>query len=423
MSTHAPHYSAHRATGVMALLTVFGGLLAGLVGMAMTVFIHALEAVAITDNMSLLRTIAAPAIGGAVAGIGWWMLRTTGEVRTVKSTLKSSDSLPINRTLTDAFLQLIVVGSGMSLGRENAPRQTSAAMTDRMGTFTRLEPTDRAILLASAAGAGLGAVYNVPVAGALFSLEVLGLARRKRSIVVAVVMSCIATATAWPIIGWRAVYDFPEVLPNTAVLFWASLWVIFIVPCAWLVGESFFRAAQHASAHQPRRYWLLPLSIAAVGAIVGAIAYFLPEITGNGFKILELGFAESGTWQVFLVLMLIKPLATVLCLRSGAVGGTLTPALATGASLGGCVALLLHEAGVLGLQDGVSLATFVLIGASAVLAVTQRAPFFAALITWELTKPELWTLPFLLLAAIGARYFALWVPAVFSWARTKLSSR
>lgn len=407
-----------RHTMLVALLAVLGGVFAGLVGMAMTVFVHAIESVAQVDGMSWARTIAAPALGGSVAGLGWWALRATGEVRTVNKSLARQESLPINRTLVDAFLQLTVVGSGASLGRENAPRQTAAALTDRMGTFTPLGPDDRAILLASAAGAGLGAVYNVPLAGALFSLEVLGLSRSLRSIIVAVTMSLVATATTWPVIGWRAVYDFPEALPSLRFIAWALAWVIVIAPLAWAVGESFRRAADHAVQHQPRRYWLLPLTVGAAAALVGALSITQPEITGNGFKILELGFSESGTWQVFLILLLLKPAATVLCLRAGAVGGTLTPALATGASLGGCVALLLNKAGWLSPDYGITLAVFVLIGASAVLAVVQRAPFFAAFITWELTTPEVWTLPFLLAAALLARYWAIMIPRVYRWART-----
>ena len=73
----------------------------------------------------------------------------------------------------DAGLQVLLVGSGASLGREGAPRQFAAALGDLGTSRWALTPRDREILLACAAGAGLGAVYSVPVGGALFAARIL----------------------------------------------------------------------------------------------------------------------------------------------------------------------------------------------------------------------------------------------------------
>ncbi|WIM72687.1 chloride channel protein [Corynebacterium suedekumii] len=97
-----------------------------------------------------------------------------------------------------------------------------------------------------------------------------------------------------------------------------------------------------------------------------------------------------------------KPLLTAFSLGSGAVGGTLTPALAVGAALGGLVGVLV------GVDPGL-VAVFALIGAAGVLAVMQRAPLFAAVIAWELTWAPWWTLPLLVAVAVAAYGTDRWV--------------
>ncbi len=104
-------------------------------------------------------------------------------------------------------------------------------------------------------------------------------------------------------------------------------------------------------------------------------------------------------------ILLLKPLLTALFLRAGAVGGLITPALATGAAAGSLVALALNQLAGTDLQvSAVSLTC-----AAGVLAITQRAPLFAALFVWELARPPFWL--FLVFAvgvfaAHGLRYSA-----------------
>jgi H+/Cl- antiporter ClcA len=98
------------------------------------------------------------------------------------------------------------------------------------------------------------------------------------------------------------------------------------------------------------------------------------------------------------VIVLLKPLLTALFLRAGAVGGMLTPALATGAAAGSVAALVLnHLAGTELHVSAVSLTC-----AAGVLAITQRAPAFAALFVWELAHPPWWLLVVFAIAAYAA---------------------
>jgi H+/Cl- antiporter ClcA len=98
------------------------------------------------------------------------------------------------------------------------------------------------------------------------------------------------------------------------------------------------------------------------------------------------------------IILVLKPVVTALFLRTGAVGGMITPALATGAAAGSVAALALNHLAGTDLQvSAVSLTCAV-----GVLAITQRAPTFAALFVWELARPPYWLLIVFLVAAFTA---------------------
>jgi len=98
------------------------------------------------------------------------------------------------------------------------------------------------------------------------------------------------------------------------------------------------------------------------------------------------------------VILLLKPIVTAVFLRAGAVGGLLTPALATGAATGSVVALALNQfAGT-----HIEVSALALTSAAGVLAITQRSPLFAALFVWELAHPPFWLLIVFAIAAFAA---------------------
>nr|WP_304503602.1 chloride channel protein [Corynebacterium lemuris] len=353
-------------------------------------FIRGIQVLA--AGAGVLHPVPAAGIGGVLAGLGWWWLRRAGPVRSIEESVRSRAPLPLGRTFADSLLQLLAVGSGISLGREQAPRQAAAAVLDRFSRVGRLGEEQRRIVVAAAAGAGLAAVYNVPVAGVLFTLEAMPVRRDRRALLIATAMSVTATVTAWPMVGRRPVYDFPAVGFHAAMLYLFPLILLVAVG----VGRLFLALMRSTARwRRPDPRWL-PLSVGAATAGVVAVSQLVPGVTGNGEQILHTVLSPASPLLLLMVLAVAKPVLTSASLASGAVGGTLTPALAVGAASGAATALL---AG-LG-PDTVAVAS--LLGAAMVLAVMQRAPLFAAVIAWELTWAPWWVLP-LLLAGAGAAH-------------------
>ena len=116
------------------------GLLAGLAGAATTLLLNLVEHLtyhysfgSLLDGVSAsspVRRALGPMIGGALAGLGWWLLRRQRTVPTVSEAITRPAPLPRRDMAADAALQVVLVGSGASLGRENAPRQLSVAFGD-----------------------------------------------------------------------------------------------------------------------------------------------------------------------------------------------------------------------------------------------------------------------------------------------------
>jgi H+/Cl- antiporter ClcA len=370
------------------------GLLAGVAGAATTLLLHAVEHLTYhytfgtllsgVGESSQFRRAVGPMVGGALAGCGWWILRRRTEVPGLMKTIKSHRAIPRVPLSIDAALQVLLVGSGASLGREGAPRQLAAALGDFGTTRLALTARDREILLACAAGAGLGAVYSVPLGGALFAARILLGTWHPRAVGAALITSSLAVAVASPVTHLEHALTWPDA--RLSYLF--GLLALAIAPLAAAVGLAFNRVMAAARPKVQFKSWVLIPTVAAAGLLTGICSIWWPELPGNGRSILTVSVNSGLTLGAAAVILLLKPLLTALFLRAGAVGGLLTPALATGAAAGSLVTLALNQFG--GADIHVSAVS--LTCAAGVLAVTQRAPAFAALFVWELARPPYWLL-------------------------------
>jgi H+/Cl- antiporter ClcA len=393
-----------RRTVEFGCAIVIIGLLAGVAGAATTLLLHAIEHLTYhysfgtlltgVGGSSPVRRAVGPMIGGALAGFGWWMLRRRTEVPPLAETIASHRPIPRLPMSIDAGLQVLIVGSGASLGREGAPRQLAAALGDFGTTRLSLTARDREILLACAAGAGLGAVYSVPLGGALFAARILLGTWHPRALGTALITSSLAVAVAAPVTHLEHALTWPDA--DLSYLF--ALLAVAIAPVAAAVGLAFNRVMAVARSKVQLRSWVLIPAIAAAGLLTGICSIWWPELPGNGRSILTVSVNSGLTLGAAAIILLLKPLLTALFLRAGAVGGLLTPALATGAAAGSAVTLALNQLA----GTDIHVPAISLTCAAGVLAITQRAPLFAALFVWELARPPYWLLVVFAVAAYSA---------------------
>jgi H+/Cl- antiporter ClcA len=381
------------------------GLLAGVAGLATTLLLRSVEHLTyhyafgtllagVTGSSSIRRAVG-PLIGGALAGLCWWVLRRKTTVPPLADAIASNEPIPRMSLSIDAAVQVVLVGSGASLGREGAPRQFAAALGD-LGTrwMQRLSPDDRRILLACAAGAGLGAVYAVPLGGALFTTRIMLRTWHPRALGAALITSSLAVS-----VGSLATHDRPVLdWPSPQLSYLLAVGAVLFAPLILVVGLAFNGIMALARRRAPTTSWVLIPAIASAGLVTGICSHWWPELPGNGRSILTVTLNSSMTLGAAAVILVLKPVLTALFLRAGAVGGMLTPSLATGAAAGSAVVLAINASA----GTHINVAAVSLAGAAGVLAVTQRAPIWAALFVWELARPPLWVIVVFLAAAAGS---------------------
>jgi H+/Cl- antiporter ClcA len=393
-----------RRTVEFASAVVVIGLLAGVAGLATTLLLRAVEHLTYHYSFGTLlsgvtasspvRRALGPMFGGALAGFGWWMLRRRTEVPSLAETIASHGPLRHLPLSVDAALQVLLVGSGASLGREGAPRQFAAALGDLGTSRWSITARDREILLACAAGAGLAAVYSVPVGGALFATRIMLKTWHPRAVGTALITSSLAVAVASPV-----THEVPPLTwPDPQLSYLLTGFALFLSPFAFGLGLLFNRIMTLARPAATIKSWVLIPAIAAAGLLIGICSVWWPELPGNGRSILTVSLASGLTFGSAVVILFLKPLLTAAFLRAGAVGGMLTPALATGAAMGSVVAIAINT----WTPHHVSVPAVSLTCAAGVLAITQRAPIWAAIFVWELARPPWWLLVVFLVAACSA---------------------
>jgi H+/Cl- antiporter ClcA len=336
---------------------------------------------------------------GVLTGIGQVLLgklTSANGIDITEAISRHAGRLPTLRTLGSAFLSVLVVGMGASLGREGAPKQAGAVIANVLCDKTRLSDEQRRLLVACGAGAGMAAAYGVPLGGALFALEVLRGVLALRLILPALLAAGIATAVSWFALPNAPTYEIPAFPLSASIVCFA----LAAGPIAGLVSVGYVRLIALADRLKPKGWRRLIAPTAALG-LLGAVSIAFPQLLGNGRDITQLAFANQVAPMLLLALLVLKPLATALCLGSGVPGGLFTPSLTLGALLGAVLGLAWSWA-----WPGVPPGLFAVVGAAAVLAATTHGPISSIVLVMELTaRDRSFILP-LLMAVVTATLVA-----------------
>jgi H+/Cl- antiporter ClcA len=394
----------------LILVTLLVGLAAGLGGAGLGLLLRFVQHLAYGYNLDTLtnretflagstaaapvrRLIALVVCGGIAAG-GWWLLYRFGSplVSISKAIGPGAPKMPLGETVLHDLLQIVTVALGSPLGREVAPRELAAALATWFADRAALSPGTTRILIACGAGAGLAAVYNVPLGGALFILEGLLGTFEPAALIPALATCGIATLVSWVGLGTEAQYTIPALTVTTPLLAWSFV----VGPIFGFAAYGFIRLARAASS-RARKDWRLACWSMVVFPAIGVVAMRYPQILGNGKSIARLGFDNNLGLALALTLLALKVLVVVASLRAGAAGGLLTPAIA----LGVLVAVLTSFLWNLGLPH-LTPGACALVGGAAFLASSMKMPLTSIALIMEFTHADLAFLVPLTLAVAGS---------------------
>jgi chloride channel protein, CIC family len=327
---------------------------------------------------------------GVVTGVGQLILKRLSSGNGIDTTAAIwffAGRMPALRTLGSALLSVILVGMGVSLGREGAPKQVGAVTANFLSDRGKLSDEQRRLLVACGAGAGMAAAYGVPLGGALFALEVMRGMLALRFVLPALFAALVASGVSWLFLPDAPTYVIPA-FPSSAA---AEVFALLIGVVAGIVSVGYVRIVSWADRHRPQGHgrWLTPI----IGlSLLGALSIWFPQVLGNGKDVSQLAFTAELAPGLVLALLFLKPFAIVLCMRSGAPGGLFTPSLTVGAMLGATVGLAFSL-----LWPGTPAGLYALLGAGAVLAATTQGPISTVVLLMELTgRNRSFILPLLL---------------------------
>lgn len=382
--------------GAAALTTRFWaaliltGVAAGLFGDLMVMLLREVQHLAFDYHLGYFeqavkrasdaRRLGCLLVAGALGGTAWYLLRrfTTGQRSEVDDVLwRGGDKLSWRRCLGTGLISEVVVGLGASLGREQAPKLMGAAsggvFADRLG----LSAAQSHLVIACGAGAGLAAVYNVPLGGAFFTIEVLLGSALLPAVLPAMACSFVATLTSWVYLPSRSTYVGLPIFHFSATL---MTWALVVAPFIGLFASGFIRLVGWVTYGRSKGPALVPSMVLAFGAL-GLIGFAYPQLFGNGRDMAADAFTGQGTIVLFLALALLKPLVTALCLRGGAAGGLFTPTMSTGAVLGAGLGLAWSH-----LWPGSPVGAYAMVGAAAMIGAAMQAPLSGVALVLELTR-------------------------------------
>lgn len=383
----------------------------------------------------IIILIGLPMLGGLLVGlIGRYLIRIReggGIVDVLESVLRSrgviNPALSVEKILTSG----ITIGSGGSAGAEGPIVQIGASIASTVGRFFRVARLAMPVLIGCGAAAGISAIFNSPLGGVLFTLEVVLQDFSLRTFTPVVMASVVANVTT------QAIYQRLHHEPEYNAIFFIPNWVreqhpgldwgqvgnfILLGLVCGGVAVTFTRMMYRSEA----LFWKLKfpkvLKPALGGALLGTLGvayvmvfgwmrgvpkpfevstYAMPAFFGDGYgvirKLLDAEFyAQLAIGPVLVLvasLIVLKLVGTCLTLGSGGSGGIIAPSLFLGAASGACVGILLRQSGLFPfLQPEV----YALVGMGAVLGAVVHAPLAGILILFDVTRDEKVMLPALL---------------------------
>jgi len=321
---------------------------------------------------------------------------------------------------------ILTVGSGGSAGTEGPIVQIGATAGSVAGQKLGVRREHLGVLVGCGAAAGISSIFNAPIAGVFFVLEIMLRDFNLRVFTPIVVASVFSAVTTQAILGANdAIFPVAASL-HQAQFTWTELPTYVLLGALCGSAAVAFNKVLHLGEDLYDAWRIHPLLKPVTGAIglagLGLAAVVivrmmggsgqaseLPPIYGNGYSTIETllepaSYAGSTSGLpisivLLLVLLVLKVVATTMTLASGGSGGVFAPSLFMGAMVGGALGVGLDGLGLV--PEGSTPAAYALVGMAALVAGATHAPLTAVLILFEMTRNVYVVLPIMLAAVVA----------------------
>ncbi len=401
------------STIMLAIASIIG-LIGGFSAVGFRTLIGYIQVLAIGGSDSVLERVIAlpwyhklfiPSLGGLIVGpLVYYFGRETkghGVPEVMEAVALRGGRIRSRVMFLKALVSAITIGTGGSVGREGPIVQIGSSLGSTIGQFLKMGQDKLRILVACGAAAGIAATFNAPIAGVLFAIEIIIGNYAIITLVPLIMSSVLAT-----IVGRWYFGDIPAFeIPHYSL---ASGWEIgpYIVLglASGVVAVGFVKLLYYLEdlADHPYLAKMKWVRTPLILMIIGVMVLHFPQVYGVGYDSITQVLKGNLTWQVLLLLIPIKMLATSITLSAGGSGGIFAPSLFLGAVFGGLLGYFTEYLfpGVLG-----SPGAYAVVGMSAMVAATTHAPITAFMVIFEMTSDYKLILP-LMICSILASFIA-----------------
>ena len=396
----------------LVVLTAIGGVLGLVGGVAAWALIRL---IAIITNAALLGRwgtklpsfahfhpgpwLAVAAVGGGliVAVLARWApaIRGHGIPEAMESVLSNESRIKPRVAVAKPLSAAIAIGTGGPFGAEGPIIVTGAAIGSLLGQVLPITPSERKILLASGAAAGMSATFGAPLDAVVLALELLLFEYSVRAMAPLIAASSVAGAMHYVFFGTRALFAVPnhKFAGLGELPFFVGLGLLCGLLAVVIVRGLFAFEAGLRSLRMPQFFHPM---IGALG--FAAVGFVVPRALGVGYDQINAALAGKLAVGTLGALLVGKMVAWWVALASGTSGGTLAPILLMASSFGALVAVGTHD-----VFPGLAISTsaIAVVAMAAVFGAATRAVFTSVLFAFELTRDYRAIVPLMLAAVVA----------------------
>lgn len=343
-----------------------------------------------------------PAIGMLIQSL---MIYTSPEIskkrgvlEIIKSVALKGAKIPFRTTVFHFFAPVICIGSGGTVGPEGPAAQLGGGVANKISSLLNFSDQRMRIFTAAGSGAAIAAIFNTPLGGVFFALEIILLHDFHTPTFSALILASVtASAISRIFLGNATIFEFT--IPQNVEYHHFYLFIILGIFSG--VISVLFHKYGELSSHLIKKHLLksIPqwLVMVFAGLLVGISGYFFKDIFGIGYDGINNILSGTYTWQIVIILLALKFILVPLVLNSGGFGGTFAPSLFMGASLGFIYSQLISI--IFGIQADPT--TYTLVGMGAMLGGINSIPITAILMIFEMTREYSFILPLMLAVIVS----------------------
>ncbi|MBK9380581.1 MAG: chloride channel protein [Chitinophagaceae bacterium] len=401
---------------LIMLIATFVGFTSGLLAVLIKLFVHSIQNWIQEIPVNRFAYLFFPAVG---LFLSVFLIRhffggqiQKGIAMVLKAIAMKSSYIPLSHTYMHVVTSSLTVGLGGSVGLEAPIVATGSAVGSNISRISDLNYQERTLLIACGAAAGISAVFNAPIAGVIFAVEILLSETIVSYFIPLIISSVVGVLCSKIILAESSLFNF--VLQQSFDYRNVPYYLVLGVMAGFI---SLYYARLFKGTEKRMLGWKMNgyLKTVAGGSILALIYFVFPPLFGEGYNSVKMvangslvTFADNTTlfsvlnqnWGLIVfsgLIVILKPIAAGITIGSGGNGGNFAPSLFAGSYLGFFFSKLLNSTPWIKIPEG----NFSLVGMAGVLSGVMYCPLTAIFLIAEITNGYELFIPLMIVSSLS----------------------